>query len=420
MWTLLYRLGIGSYGLLLRLFALWHPKARLWVQGRRSWYERLRQSFTPVEGKVIWFHCASLGEFEQGRPVMERFKREHPDWQLVVTFFSPSGYEVRKHYAQADYVGYLPLDTPRNARRFLEVVRPTVAVFVKYEFWYYFLRELHRGGVPTYLVSGIFRPEQAFFKGYGKHYRRWLLLFEALLVQDERSRDLLASHGITQGVEVVGDTRFDRVEEGAGKTVALEKLEGFAAGEKLLVAGSIWGADAEYLTPIFDTLPEGWKCVIVPHEIHESEIEAWLKRYEGNAVRYTAPYTPAEWTCARYLVVDTVGLLFSIYHYGQLAYVGGGFGVGIHNTLEPAAFGLPVLFGPHYTAFREALDLLELGGAQALSTQEAFQKNFSQLFEDEELRAQMGRIARDYVFSNVGASERVCSRINAQLCNTQS
>ena len=415
MWTLLYRLGVGGYGLLIRLFALWHPKAKLWVAGRRGWYKHLCESFHPVAGKVIWFHCASLGEFEQGRPVMERFKREHPDWQLVVTFFSPSGYEVRKHYAQADYVGYLPLDTPRNARCFLDAVSPTVAVFVKYEFWYYMLRELKRRGVATYLVSGIFRPSQAFFKSYGKHYRRWLLFFEALLVQDASSRDLLAHYGITQGVEVVGDTRFDRVEEGARKTVALEKLEGFAAGAKLLVAGSIWPADAERLTPIFDTLPAGWKCVIVPHEIHESEIVAWLKRYEGQAVRYSMPYTPAEWTLARYLVVDTVGLLLSIYHYGQLAYVGGGFGVGIHNTLEPAAFGQPVLFGPNHTFFREALDLLELGGAQTLATQDDFQTNFAQLFEDEELRKQMGRIARDYVVSNVGASERVCQRIGARL-----
>ena len=415
MGTLFYRLGIWGYGFLLRVFSLWHPKAKLWVHGRRGWCKRLREHFTPVEGKVIWFHCASLGEFEQGRPIMERFRREHPDWQLVVTFFSPSGYEIRKNYAQATYVGYLPLDTPRNARRFLDIVRPTVALFVKYEFWYYFLRELHRRSIPTFLVSAIFRPKQAFFKPYGAYYRRWLLLFDELLVQDQRSRELLAAHGISEGVDVVGDARFDRVVEGVTQTMHLEKIEHFAHASQLLVLGSLWQADAERLFPVLDTLPEGWKCVVVPHEIREGEIEGWMKRYAGKAIRYTQTTTSEALEAARLLIVDKVGILFSIYHYAQIAYVGGGFGVGIHNTLEPAVFGIPVLFGPNHTAFREALELLAEGGAEALETQEEFQERFAVLFQDQSLRERMGKRARDYVFSHTGASELVCRKIDRRL-----
>lgn len=407
-----YRLGILGYGVLVRFVSLWHIKARLWVRGRRNWYNTLSQSFVPTKGKVIWFHCASLGEFEQGRAVMELFKQRHPDWQLVVTFYSPSGYEVRKNYAVADWVCYLPLDTPRNARRFVEAIRPSVAVFVKYEFWYYYLRELHRQNISVYLISAIFRREQAFFKSYGSMYRKWLLLFTGLMVQDRASVDLLAEYGITRGVQLVGDSRFDRVWQAAmGQMRSLETIEQFCAGTSIFVAGSTWMPDEERLRSVIDILPAGWKFILVPHEIHEANIQVWMSRYAGQVVRYTKEYTSEELHAARLLVVDQVGLLLSIYRYAAIAYIGGGFGVGIHNTLEPASCGLPVLFGPNFKAFREARELLARGAALTLQTAEDFKHELLALMADSSRREEMGRLAKEYVATNIGASTKIIETI---------
>lgn len=411
-----YRLGILGYGMLVRLVSFWHIKARLWVQGRKNWHSNLLSRFTPQGTPVIWFHCASLGEFEQGRAVMELFKQRHPDWKLVVTFYSPSGYEVRKNYPVADLVCYLPLDTPRNARRFLDAIKPTVAVFVKYEFWYYYLRELRRRQVSVYLISAIFRREQAFFRSYGRLYRQWLLLFNGLMVQDQASVDLLAEHRIIKGVQVVGDSRFDRVWQAATQqTKPLEKVEFFCTGAAVFVAGSTWPPDEEHLHPVIDAMPPNWKCILVPHEIHEAHILELMSRYEGRAVRYTAQSTPEELRAARLLLVDQVGLLLSLYRYAAFAYVGGGFGVGIHNTLEPASCGLPVLFGPNFTAFREARELIALGAAISLCTKEDFMRECPLLMSDQQKRETMGRLAKEYVAQNTGASQKIVDTIEREL-----
>ena len=411
-----YRLGVLGYGVLVHLVSFWHIKARLWVRGRRNWYRTLSSSFSPQGASVIWFHCASLGEFEQGRAVMELFKQRHPEWKLVVTFYSPSGYEVRKNYPLADVVCYLPLDTPRNACRFIDLIKPRVAVFVKYEFWYYYLRELHRRNIATYLISAIFRREQAFFKGYGALYRKWLLLFSGLMVQDHASVDLLAEYGITRGVQVVGDSRFDRVWQVAiGQTKPLEKLELFCTGASIFVAGSTWPPDEERLRPLLEVLPEGWKFILVPHEIHEANVQECMSRYAGLVVRYTAESTPEILHAARLLVVDQVGVLLSIYRYAALAYIGGGFGVGIHNTLEPAACGVPVFFGPNFTAFREARELVAIGAARALQTQEDFLHELLAMMSDSSRREEMGRLAREYVAANIGASAKIVGTVEREL-----
>lgn len=414
----LYRVGILGYGMLVRLVSFWHIKARLWVRGRKNWYQTIAARFSPQNAKVIWFHCASLGEFEQGRAVMERFKQLHPDWKLVITFYSPSGYEVRKNYAVADLVSYLPLDTPRNARKFITLIQPTVAVFVKYEFWYYYLHELSKRHIPSYLISAIFRREQAFFRrGYGALYRRWLLLFTGLMVQDQPSANLLAEYGIVQGVQVVGDSRFDRVWQAASQPVKpLEKVEAFCANAPVFVAGSTWAADEEYLRPVIDAMPQEWKCIVVPHEIHEANILDWLSRYASTAVRYTAESTPEELQHARVLLVDQVGILLSIYRYASLAYVGGGFGVGIHNTIEPAACGLPVCFGPNFAAFREARELITQGAALSLHSAEDFMRELLALMQNKHKREEMGHTAKEYVAANIGASGRIIATIeHAQL-----
>lgn len=400
----------------IRLVSFCHTKARSWVRGRRDWYKKLVVECKSRKGSLIWFHCASLGEFEQGRAVMELFKRLHPNWQLVVTFFSPSGYEVRKDYPLADFVLYLPLDTPSNARRFIDTLQPTIAVFVKYEFWYFYLRELRRRGIAVHLISALFRPEQLFFKSYGMGYRSWLQLFNTLMVQDVQSSELLARFGIAQQVAVVGDSRFDRVYEAAQQPRSVEKVEIFAANVSVFVAGSTWPADEERLLPIFRELPKGWKAILVPHEIHEQNIVHWLHLFSAEEiVRYTAETTLEHLQKARIMIVDSVGLLLAIYRYASLVYVGGGFGVGIHNTLEPATFSLPITFGPHFTAFREALDLIDRGAALTLETQEDFREELLQLMHDTALRAKMGSIARDYVLANIGASQRIIKLLERSI-----
>lgn len=411
-----YRLGILGYGMLVRLVSFWHIKARLWVQGRKNWHSNLLSRFSPQDAPVIWFHCASLGEFEQGRAVMELFKQRHPDWKLVVTFYSPSGYEVRKNYSVADLVCYLPLDTPRNARRFVDAIKPTVAVFVKYEFWYYYLRELHQRGVAVYLISAIFRREQAFFKSYGHLYRQWLLLFKGLMVQDQASVDLLAKHHIVKGVQVVGDSRFDRVWQAATQpTKQLEKIELFCTDSSIFVAGSTWPPDEEHIRSVINAMPPDWKCILVPHEIHEAHILEIMSQYGGCAVRYTSPSTPEELHAAHLLIVDQVGLLLSLYRYADFAYIGGGFGVGIHNTLEPASCGLPVLFGPNFSNFREARELIALGAAVSLHTKEDFMRECSLLMSNQQKRKTMGHLAKEYVATNTGASQKIVDTIEREL-----
>lgn len=344
----MYNLAIYLYQLGVMVYSLFNAKVRRMFIGERRAFKVLREQVDPA-AQYVWFHAASLGEFEQGRPLMEQLRRTHPEYKILLTFFSPSGYEVRKDYEGADIVCYLPLDTPTNALRFLRSVRPVMAFFIKYEFWYNYLHILKHRGVPTYSVSSIFRPDQIFFRPYGRQYGRVLKCFTHFFVQNEESRQLLAKIGITN-VEITGDTRFDRVLQIAAEASELPVVNAFKQGRKVFVAGSSWQPDEDIFIRFFNEHPE-WKLIIAPHVIGEDHLEQILSKFDRHAVRYTQA-TLADAELADCMIIDCYGLLSSIYRYGEVAYVGGGFGVGIHNVLEAAVWCMPVIFGPNNKRFQ--------------------------------------------------------------------
>ncbi|MDR1681653.1 MAG: 3-deoxy-D-manno-octulosonic acid transferase [Prevotellaceae bacterium] len=410
----LYNTGIHIYSLALWLASPFHTKARLFRAGRRHLFKRLEAAMTG-EAAAVWFHCASLGEFEQGRPLLEAYRRQCPEHTILLTFFSPSGYEIQKNYAGADWVFYLPLDTPRNARRLIDIVRPRTAIFIKYDFWYNILHTLQKEGVPIYVVSAIFHPSQLFFKRYGGFFRKMLRTCRQLFVQDDYSRELLASIGIAN-VQVSGDTRFDRVRELAQAPRPMPHLDAFLAGRPALVAGSTWPADEDRLEAAFAALPERVKLIIAPHEIDEEHIANIERRFRRfGAVRYSAlsgALQPAAWRESRTLILDTIGMLSAAYRYGAVAYVGGGFSAsGIHNTLEAAVYGLPVVFGPNYARFREACDLITQGGAASYTNRKKLESILLQWFTDDGARQAAGSISRQYVIAHCGATETILKAI---------
>ncbi|MCC8019607.1 MAG: 3-deoxy-D-manno-octulosonic acid transferase [Rikenellaceae bacterium] len=406
---LLYNIGIWLYGLAIRLAAPFNAKAREWVRGRKGWREKVGGLFRNGD-RVIWIHCASLGEFEQGRPVMERIRGEHPEYKILLTFFSPSGYRIRKDYEHADAVVYLPLDTPRNVRRFLDALRPEMAVFVKYEFWLNYLSELGRRGIGTYIISAIFRPDSVFFRPYGGMFRRALGTFSTIFVQNRESKELLEGIGITNAV-LSGDTRFDRVAEipdTAGDVPVARRFT--AGGGDVLVAGSTWPHDEELLASLLSDRA-GLKVIMAPHEIEPERIERLISAFPESAVRYTACDGQTDMARYRILIIDTIGLLSSVYRYGKYAYVGGGFGAGIHNTLEAATYGLPVAFGPNYSKFREAKELIALGAAVSVSTVDELVGWYDSLTEAPRLYADAKAKALSYIAANKGASDTIMSVI---------
>ncbi|MDE6507489.1 MAG: 3-deoxy-D-manno-octulosonic acid transferase [Alistipes sp.] len=404
----LYNLGLRLYAWLIGLAALRMPKARQWKEGRRKIFERLKQAVDPA-ARIVWVHAASLGEFEQGRPIIEQLRREHPEYKILLTFFSPSGYEIRKGYKGADYIFYLPLDTPRNARRFLDIARPEIAIFVKYEFWLNLLRELRRRKVRTYVVSAIFRPDSIFFRPYGGMWRQALEAFDAMFVQNEESKRLLGELGFDNTV-VAGDTRFDRVAQIAQTARKIDIVERFKGDERLFVAGSTWGPDEELLIRLMNDNPDV-KFVIAPHEMDEGRIARLMEQTCGGALRYTACTPSTSYGSKQLLILDTVGLLSSVYGYASWGYIGGGFGVGIHNTLEAATFGLPVAFGPNYRKFKEARDLATLGAACPVENYEQLQTWFVPLRDNPEYLQKTSRIARDYTTSHQGATALILRTI---------
>lgn len=403
----MYSFVICIYLMAVKLMSLFNKKVRLMVRGHAQVFKTLRERIEPGE-RYIWFHAASLGEFEQGRPLMERVRRDHPEYKILLTFFSPSGYEVRKNYAGADVICYLPFDTPRNVRRFLDLARPCMAFFIKYEFWQNYLKGLQRRGVPTYSVSSIFRPNQVFFRWYGGRYFKVLTRFTHLFVQNELSKGLLARLDI-HNVTVVGDTRFDRVMEIFGQAKQLPLVEAFKQGSRVLVAGSSWQPDEDIFIPYFNVHPE-LKLIIAPHVIGESHLQEIIGKLRRPYVRYTQA-TPEEAARADCLIVDCFGLLSSIYRYGEIAYVGGGFGVGIHNVLEAAVYGVPVLFGPNNRRFQEARQLLDTGGSFEVTDASSFNARMDRLLTDADYLADCGRRSGDYVHSHAGASDKVLSSI---------
>ncbi len=397
----------------MRLAAFFHPKACQWVQGREYLLPRLLSDLPPlIQGRpVAWFHAASLGEFEQGRPVMEAFRAHYPDYFIFLTFFSPSGYEVRKNYAVADFVTYLPIDTPAHARQLVGLLRPRVAFFIKYEFWYNYLRELRRSEVVILSFSAIFRPSQLFFKPYGKFYTKLLRYFDHILVQNEESARLLRSIGI-DAVTVAGDTRFDRVQQIAEAARDLPEIAAFVQNQPCLVVGSAWEADRAVIVPALNALKLPLKAIVAPHEIHETELVLWEQMLAEKTLRYSeykaSGFNFTKYKNARYLLIDNVGMLSSLYRYGQVAYIGGAFGAGLHNILEAATFGLPIFFGnKNYEKFQEAIDLTQQQGAWAIGSTAEFREKLEEILSNPAAQEKSGAINRTYVKSRTGATNAV-------------
>ena len=388
----------------LHLAARFSPKARLIIEGRKD--TPLRLGRLDAARPVVWFHASSLGEFEQGRPLMEAVRRTHPEYQILLSFFSPSGYTVRQDYAGADVVVYLPSDRSSSVRRFLDLARPSKAIFIKYDFWPTMLYELRERGIPTYLISAIFRPDQLFFRPWGKWYLRLLTLFERLYVQDEDSHQLLQRHGIT-AVSVAGDTRFDRVIEIASAARAIP--EAAALEGKVLVAGSTWPEDEAILLPYFNRLGSEYKLIIAPHEIHEEHLQAIEAQLTRPYMRYSQLQAGAtgDYDC---LIIDCFGLLSSIYRYGRYAWVGGGFGKSVHNTLEAAVYGIPVFFGPEVHKHREVRELIQRGLGFVLHSEEDFAA-LLQRFDDEAACREVAQQLERFFAEQRGATEQLLSEL---------
>ncbi|SHK64782.1 3-deoxy-D-manno-octulosonic acid transferase [Xylanibacter ruminicola] len=406
---MIYNLVIYLYLLGVAIYSRFNEKVRKMWRGEREVFRILREKVDP-NAKYVWFHAASLGEFEQGRPLMEQMRKDHPEYKILLTFFSPSGYEVRKNYEGADIITYLPLDTITNARRFLRTVRPVMAFFIKYEFWYNYLHILKHRNIPVYSVSSIFRPDQVFFKWYGRQYGKVLNCFTHFFVQNDVSKELLAKIGITN-VDVVGDTRFDRVLQIKDAAKQLPVVEAFVKdAPQVFVAGSSWPPDEEIFIKYFN-LHKNWKLIIAPHVIGEDHLKQIEKLLEGRKViRYTEA-TKENVQDAEVLIINCFGLLSSIYHYGNVAYVGGGFGVGIHNLLEAAVWDVPVFFGPNNQKFQEAQGLKSCGGFE-ISNYDEFAVQMDKFASDAEYLHEQGLKAGHFVKGQSGASQKVLSAVS--------
>lgn len=407
----LYNIGIKSYFLLARIVSFRNKKAQLWLDGRKNIFEHLRQTVVPGD-QLLWFHASSLGEFEQGRPVIEAIKKEYSNYKILLTFFSPSGYELRKNYEYADYVFYLPLDTKRNAARFLDIVNPQKAFFIKYEFWYYFLTELRNREIPTYIFSALFRPSQIFFKPWGKWYLEALNAYRHIFVQNSESAELLHRFGF-MNVTVNGDTRLDRVAQIADSAPVLPKMEYFCGKQKAIVAGSTWKEDEELFIRYINNCNADIKYVIAPHEVNPQSLERITSALQKSFTFYSSA-TLEELKNAKVLILDGYGYLVSVYRYGMIAYIGGGFTNGIHSILEPAAYGMPVIFGPNYQKFKEAIDMIELGGAHTITTFEELQYLIDNYLADEVKLKKNAEIIANYVEQNRGASSEIIHYIFGQ------
>src|ERR1700744_5933228 len=402
---LLYNIGVRLYFFAIYLASFINKKARLWINGRKH---VLYANFE----KSVWFHFASLGEFEQGRPVLEYIRKTHPDKKIVVTFFSPSGYEIRKNTPLADAVYYLPLDTASNARNFINSIQPEIAIFTKYEYWYHFFNELDQRHVPLYIISGIFRPDQVFFKWYGRLHRKMLGFVTCFFVQDEASKQLLHDIGINN-VKVSGDTRFDRVWANAQQPKELQVVNDFKNGHKLFIAGSAWPEDEKLVASLVLDYAD-WKFIFAPHEINKEKINTLINLLPDNsAIRYSQlndEHLPL--TNYQSLIIDNIGMLSYLYQYADIAYIGGGFCVGIHNTLEAAACGLPVIFGPNYQRFKEARDLVAQQTGFSINNGPELKSTVAFLVEDNIRYKAICQQAKDYVKENTGATGVIIENIS--------
>ena len=401
--AVVYTFIIYVFLFLIRVASLFNKKAAGWVHGRRNWKEDLKKNFAGNPGP-FWVHCASLGEFEQGRPVIENLKQKYPGRKILVTFFSPSGYDVMKSWTGADYICYLPGDTPRNARWFLDTVKPGMVIFVKYEFWNNFISETARRNIRLYLISAIFRPQQHFFRWYGGFFRQQLTKYTRIFVQERASAELLNSAGIDR-VTLSGDTRFDRVAKIAEAARNIPLIEKFRAGEKLFLAGSSWREDEEIISSYINMFPDRMKWVFAPHESDPANVKRLQSLFKIKTAKYSDGETGLEG--ARVLIIDNIGILSSAYRYASIAAVGGGFGKGIHNILEPACWKIPVLFGPDHKKFREAIELLAMGGAFTFGNQGEFFSLLDRLLTDRQFYETSAGIAGKYVAENRGATAKI-------------
>jgi 3-deoxy-D-manno-octulosonic-acid transferase len=409
----IYDASIFLYHLLIRILVPFNKKAKLYIQGRENWLAGLQASIDK-DSRYIWFHCASLGEFEQGRPVMEAIRRMYPQYKLILSFFSPSGYEIRKNYPLADVVCYLPADTSRNATLFIDTIHPEKVFFIKYEFWYHFLRTLAEKKIPVYLVSGIFRKSQRFFSKmpWGAWFRQIPGYFTHIFLQDEGSAELLSEIG-TRNLTISGDTRFDRVASIAKSSQLFPVVDKFMDGKPLVIAGSTWEPDEDLLVP-FINKQTGLKFIIVPHEISPPHLNRLTRMLKKPAVLFSQ-LNEADIHLSDVIIVDSIGLLSGLYRYGTFAYIGGGFGAGIHNILEAATFGLPVFFGPRYGKFREACQLIDLGGAFSVTSAEAFENALLRLMDNSEELEKTSRISSDFIKNNQGSTDIILQNTFPEL-----
>ncbi len=386
------------------------------MNGRKDIFQKLETKLferrTP-NAQLLWFHCASLGEFEQGRPLIEKLKSQHPSIKILLTFFSPSGYEVRKNYSGANWVFYLPIDTIANAEKFISIIKPDRVFFVKYEFWFNYLNQLKKSNIPTYLISGIFRKEQHFFKSYGNWFKKQLWCFSHFFVQDENSMVLLKSIGYTN-VTISGDTRFDRVYEIAQSVKKIDLVNSFVGNNKIIVAGSTWKEDEKIIADWFNKSKlraSNFKLIIAPHEISEPNIQSIIQQFNNSTIVKYSQANEQNIQEAEILIIDNIGMLSSLFQYGTIAFTGGGFGKGIHNILEAATFGLPIIFGPNYKKFVEANELIKLGGAFSITNTIEFEK-IMQLLNDQNQLTSASAIAKEYVKSSTGATKKILNFIS--------
>lgn len=409
---LLYRTSVFLYSCAVRTAALFNPKAKLFIEGRKGLLLQIKAALGNERRPRIWMHCASLGEFEQGRPILEYLRRQYPGYALVLTFFSPSGYQVRKKYDGVDYVFYLPLDGKANARQFVQDINPELAIFVKYDLWYYYLAALQQRQIPAILISAIFRPGQGYFKWYGTAQRKMLQLLSHIFVQDQASAALLQQIGINQ-VTIAGDTRFDRVSQAAASAPVIPALEPLAGTHQLVIAGSTWPEDERLWQEAVAVLPDNWKLVLVPHEVHESHISDIEQLFSGNTRRWS------EWQSGpltqKVLIVDTIGLLLKIYRYGSIAWIGGGLSSsGVHNVLEAAVYGMPCAYGPVHEKYAEAVSLIAAGGATVCSNPAALKAQLTTWINDDTIREKAALSASSYVQQHTGATQVIADYLAAK------
>jgi len=403
-----YNLSIWLYKIGITIASLFNEKAHLWVNGRKNIFNHL-QSKISANDKIAWFHCASLGEFEQGRPVLESFRKEYQNYKILLTFFSPSGYEVRKNYELADYIFYLPIDTPKNAKKFINIVKPQIVLFVKYEFWFNYLNILYKKNIPVIVFSAIFRKNQHFFKWYGAWFRKALRKITFITVQNKESIELLKSIGVENTI-ISGDTRFDRVFQISKTTKDYPLIDKFKQNSLLFIAGSTWNLDEEIICNYINENKRKIKFIIAPHIVSKENIIFLQKKLIGKSILFSE-LNNENANCYDVLIVNGIGYLSHLYAYGDIAYIGGGFGKGIHNTLEAATFGMPIIFGPNYQKFQEAKDLINKGAAFSVKNKETFTEKLEELIDNKQMLTGCATISKSYVYNNRGATNIILLKI---------